>query len=1520
MDEKKIKKAGIVAVAVPVLTVGTVALVSAYQSDNNFQPFATERELQKNQVVFSDDEDAVGQQEKKQGDESEYWKKDETSNQDKSPTPGSQDGKYLFENGILEQNDQAQNTAGILSDNTASAIQNATGQTADAAGQPLYNLTDDRSQANTILHTNGNQQTSGVNNGNGEEKDGSSGIENTGKEEKNDKEDNSKKEDNKDSSNGKGESGNGSETNKDPLIPTPTPTPIQKPSYQETAVDSTIKKTPQTMMDGSNKYKEDNAASSENPEEVPKIQILPNENNAIYKGQSIDRERVFNALDIYLIKEKEIYFWAEDALDRYVKIDGVSFDGGETWENEFPLMTPTDTASGEMKIKLQYRFFEKSTTWTQMEVSYALEDSRVYVLSEELKENNQVLDTDKVLNSNQFLDDGSRLNLLQYQSAYMGYDQLTTLFPGWYENGKPVKWYYPVTIGRHILEPAAPVALDPAYTVYLRQLWMSDDFEVGFQYDNLCYLQALTNVDESVLQEDSRGREVLQVPEYIQAVMLDDDANISVDYIEIPDTVLYIAGNNNGLKVNKGYLVGENNPCYAMADHGILTNKAGTEYLNIPYEKESVIVQKGVTKVNISTKNAITKVQLEADSMDEMPELSYENLENCNILVKDELLEDFVKENWNTLKKNSGNTVSSTSDSSRTYRLKYGCLIDQAGSVRRLLEAAGSKVQLAAEVTNIEEGAFDGFDHVTTLVMPKSGENITLEENCFKNCGLKKIMCYTELQYHTIIEQLIGSGVGTDVEVELLEKSKEGYTYSRQEQDGKEEVSLVSVPDDLVYFDGTMTDKEGNPVILTAIDEYAFGEAEQLQWVELPESIKKIGREAFWKCTSLQGVMIESTDSIEIGDQAFDECSSLRFVASNAMEGVMDDNYVPQIHDTYGNSTFFVPTDSEGYNGSLSFVSESGVCSYQIVNIGGCGKALYGNDENGTPWILLRSGSELAPQTSLPDTTIEIWSQALEYTEAEGGSYTVNWSDFGQLFIDSGAFYTSQLSGDIVLGNSCYLASYAMYNCKNITSVTIGENILQIGESVFGGCSNLQKVHFGTMQSTVALYAGLFTNCDQLTSITIEDYLGPQLIVFGNTAFQFNYSWSEEEEASRLHIEIPEGSEMNYIKRWRYFFAGYTASGDYPAYLNMWYDIRYENMDMLTWEFPSDEEVDQIVAEELLHVENRIRSMIGIEAVTEPSEYYPYHLNNEGMLTLVGAPSDTTYMNLWMQLDNLPDGWYLDYIGTGAFKRAKNLEMIVIPEEITGIYSNAFEGVESGSLTMLFPGTTPPKLMEWSKEEPFVFGAAEESIHIELWGGDPQEYIRSWIFPMVGYTDLTEMRAGVKEELAAEGVDDSDSAVDTEIAKRLLPVENRLRKMFGMEEIADVKDLSVELENLPDETADPDEPEQEDPEIAGEAGEEQEQDAAVSGQEEDRQEEQEKKTEDIEKNPKSDSKNEASDPTNTETDQKEPDNKESEESEQTNQDASAGNDPDTEEHTQEKGNQKDTDTATQTGSGEETQE
>lgn len=1506
MDDKKKRKIGIAAIAVPAMTVGTVALVSAYQADNSFQPFASNRELQKNQVVFSEDDGAVGEEKKSQGDESEYWKKNENSGQDKSPSPGEQDGKYLFEKGLLDQNDMTQNDVAVLGDTTAGIVQEQqTGSNATASGQPVYRLTDDKGKADTIIHGNGTgikQDTAGAN-GDSDKNGGTSDKKES---------DSSENENKKD----------------DPLIPNPTPTPTPTPDkvYPADKVEDTEsnKAMPDTSVYGKDKvynYTENAKEDLNNPENKKRIIIrkgVSNSESALYKGQIVDKKRIFNALETfaYVLDSKgneKFYVWGSSAQDMYVRIEEVSFDDGKTWTDVFPLTIPTDSENGQMLIRVGYRFSANDTSWMQEEISYDLEDSRVYLLSEALTDEHQTLDTKKILNSDQYLAEGEKVNLLRYQWMYLGEERLKTVFPGWSEKGKKADWFYPVTVGRHILEPEDSVALDPAYTVYLRQVWMSEDLEVSPEYSNLCYLQALTDVDDSALTGSGDNDTRLQVPEYIQAVMMDDDADVSVDYLDIPDTVFYISDSSNGLKVQKGYSVDENNPCYAVADDGILTNKAGTEYLNIPYEREKVTVKEGVVKVAVSPANEIRTLQLEATSVETMPAIDYGKLENCKILVREDLLEDFIKENWAKLKKNPGNSVAAISDPSHAYRMKYGCLIDQNGSLRRVLDVEGSKVQLAAEITNIEEGALDKAQKITTLLLTKSGETIHLEENCFRNSGLKKILCYTQIQYRTIIDQLPGTGAAEEIEVVLLDTSKEGYTYTVEEKEGQKEVTLVSVPANLQSFDGTMTDKEGNLLEITAIDEYAFSESEQLEWVVLPENIKKIGYEAFWNCPSLQGIMIESRDHIEIGNKAFDDCASLRFVASNAMEAVMDDDYIPTITDSYRNHTFYIPTGSDGYNGGLFFEAASGVCSYQLVEIGETGKALYGNDAEGSPWLLLRTGGKVDREVSLPDTTIEIWSQSMEYTKTANGEngYTVNWGDLGQLYIDSGAFYGSELAGNVELKDGAYVASYAMYNCKQITAVTMGNGIQIIGEGAFGGCSSLQTVELGTMKDTVAIYSGLFNGCNQLTDVTIHDYNAPNLISYNRIKFQLNFDWSKEEEMTRLRIHVPSWSETDYIKAWRYFYAGAVASFDYPAYLNMWYDIRYDNMDPLTWEFPPDEEVDALVEAELLDAENRIRTMFGMERVAEPTSYYPYRLDNEGNLTLVGASSDSEWVNLWY-LDNLPEEWYLDYIGTGAFRRAKNLEEVLIPDSLSGIYTNAFEGVESNSLMLLFMGAKPPKLMGWSKENPFVFGAAEDSIHIELWGGEAEDYLKTWIFPMAGYNDLAEMRDGVKEELTAAGTEASDEAVDVEVGKRLLPIENRLRKMFDMEPISKAEELCVTLENLPKEDTDTEEKEEEN---AGEqipSSEDQTADLTKKDSTETGDGKEEQASGNGDGQPES-GKDSASDEKEAEdiTDKKDQN------------DSAAAPDTDAgivEEQPERKGNQKNTDTATDSGSGEETQE
>ena len=144
-----------------------------------------------------------------------------------------------------------------------------------------------------------------------------------------------------------------------------------------------------------------------------------------------------------------------------------------------------------MYIRAQYRL-RTSDEWTQLspDVQYELEQSRVFVLNQKLTGESSKIDNDLLLNLDGFSQHpaaGGYMNLLRWvqemvdlrtptpsnSASPLSGTRLSTLFPGWTENGKLVSFFYPVSSGRHVLEPADSVALDSSlYQVELRRYWM----------------------------------------------------------------------------------------------------------------------------------------------------------------------------------------------------------------------------------------------------------------------------------------------------------------------------------------------------------------------------------------------------------------------------------------------------------------------------------------------------------------------------------------------------------------------------------------------------------------------------------------------------------------------------------------------------------------------------------------------------------------------------------------------------------------------------------------------------------------------------------------------------------------------------------------------------------------------------------------------------------------------------------------------------------------------------------------
>lgn len=1383
-NDKRIKKAGIAVLSVSVLTAGTVGLVSAYQSGTDYKPSDAKRNIQKNQVVFDDNKDTVGHKKNKSKDESELLKKDQDTK--KGADKGS-DSNYLFEKGNMLMPDGV-TTVGVSGDNM-------TGTTGSADGNTAYRLTDDPSKANLLLgggpgekDHNGqtsDSQSTGKGSGTGPSLPGT-GSNGTGGSSHGSGGQNGNKNDSSDH--------DGQDNN------------IQKPARPADKVkDPDSQKTsPADDFYEYRPFKDGITPSDKGTEEHPSVVIMQaTDVNAsmLYKGQSIDQRLIYNALNTYVHgSDGKVYVWGSDALDKYVRVDGVSFDEGATWTSTFPVTIPSDIDSAAMRIKVSYRMSVNDTQWTEVTVNYTPQENRIFVLSRQLTDDDEQIDPAIILNSeNQYPENGSVINLFREQEKFLpSGETLTELFPGWTEEGELVPWLYTAGGGRHILEPADMVPVDSKYVVKLELAWMSDDYKVSDEYSNLVYLQTLTDIDSpvSVHWTDESWHSAwlydkITVPEYIQAVMMDENADISVNYLELPDSVLYVKTSNTGMRVNQGYTVSKDNRNYDATEDGMLMNKEDTEILSIPYEKEEITVPATVCKVDTEKKNKISKIHLQAESEEELPDINYNELTDCTILMKDTVLETFLANNQNVFTKKSGKRVAAEGNPDVTYVVQKGTITDDNGNVRKVLNNGNGSVQLADDMTSIEPGAFQGADSVHTLVLSKGGEKVQLEAGCFRDSQLKTVRCYTQEQYDSVLEQIGTSESADGISVELLKESKEGYWYAVDSSDETERTVLVSAPEDTEEFDGMVTAEDGSTVEISAIGEDAFEDCENLVWVLLPENVTTIGSGAFENCTSLEGVLIRNTESVTIGDKAWDGCTALRFIASNAMKCTLQNGYDPVVSDKYSSSStqkyFFAPTNAEGYGSSaLSFQEAADVQSYTVLDLGEEGKMLYGVGTDGNAWIALRSGTTVPDKIEFPAQVREIYNYAMADTHSPSGQYTVNFKDTAIWAIDTGAFYKADLGGDIVLNDNSWVLDYAMAYCDHITSVTMpGENLM-LSQGAFNECKNLKTVKLGKFKENMEFCAGIFSGCNSLTDITLEDETPARPFIYSSSGvkFQFNFDWTPEEETEKLRVHVPEGTEEDYVKAWRYAYVGYTDLNDNPAYLVLWNDIYYDNIDWDTGEVPEDEVVDQQVEGRVLEAENLVRAVLGLQSVSEPTEYYPYHLVNNELVMLAGAPSVTTELDLNdTTLLELPEGWYLDGIEKGAFKKCAALQRIIIPSNMTVIASGAFEGVQSGSLTVEFEDGGNPVTLQCEDGSPFSFGVDESNLYLKVPEGREDEYIASWVYPMAGYTDLETMRAAVKEELQASDPEVTDDAVDEEIAERLLPVENRLRTMMHMDPV-----------------------------------------------------------------------------------------------------------------------------------------
>ena len=311
------------------------------------------------------------------------------------------------------------------------------------------------------------------------------------------------------------------------------------------------------------------------------------------------------------------------------------------------------------------------------------------------------------------------------------------------------------------------------------------------------------------------------------------------------------------------------------------------------------------------------------------------------------------------------------------------------------------------------------------------------------------------------------------------------------------------------------------PDSVTSIGECAFYNCSRLTGITIPDGVTSIGDGAFSNCSSLTSAII-GNGVTSIGDGAFYDCSGLTSVYIDdiaAWCGITFSGYSSNplyyAHNLYLNGTLvtdLVIPDDVASIGRHAFSGCSSLTGVTIPDsVTSIGEAAF-------------SGC-----TSLERMTIPFVGGSIK-TDDDTIQYP-----FGYIFGgDSGKgltqvwLYYFNSSTSTISGSKCYIPSslrsvtvtggnilfWAFYGCSMLTDITIPDSATSIGEHAFEGCSGLTGVIIP--DSITSIGDSAFYNCSSLISIIIPDSVTSiSRGAFNNTAY---YSDSTNWENEALYI------------------------------------------------------------------------------------------------------------------------------------------------------------------------------------------------------------------------------------------------------------------------------------------------------------------------------------------------------------------------------------------------------------------
>ena len=379
-----------------------------------------------------------------------------------------------------------------------------------------------------------------------------------------------------------------------------------------------------------------------------------------------------------------------------------------------------------------------------------------------------------------------------------------------------------------------------------------------------------------------------------------------------------------------------------------------------------------------------------------------------------------------------------------------------------------ARVSLPEGLTNICDNAFYACPNLQSIVIPNTVTSIGRQ--AFINCtSLKQVTLSNAVE--TIGHSAFSSTSITSITLPSSVTSIEDYAFSYCRK-----LTEITIPGSVFSI--------GND---------AFQSCEQLSKATIEEGVKSIGNSAFQSCYKITDISLPSS-LISIGSSAFSSCSALASVVipeqittieastfsncSSLKEVTLPDN-LQTIGDNAFYSCSFTHIDIPHSVASLGYSAFSGCDNLTSVTLP--------NSITNIPRNAFSGCSNLTSVT-IPEGVITIGHSAFSYCNLLNLSLpnSLQTIENGAEYFDNGAFEGNKNLTEVTIpDNVTALGAYTFEGCTALSRVTLPGGLLSIGACTFQNCTSLKSITFGADLLTIGENA--FENCSALSSVAIPD-------------------------------------------------------------------------------------------------------------------------------------------------------------------------------------------------------------------------------------------------------------------------------------------------------------------------------------------------------------------------------------------------------------------------------------------------